>query len=211
MSTATPVARFGPTSGLFSGVLGLLCAATCIAVAVLPGGSLRSSLLLGFGGLAFAGIVWAYFLRPRIVLDTAAGVVVLRNPLYSWVIPLAAVRAVQVRAVTGVRTDEHTYDGIAVGYPLRKLVRSRYQPAGSSHDAYGVNGRLLSLEPDRPPQLTHASQQDEQTLMRERLLHAADEARMLNRPAGPVVRRWARIELTVIAVASAGFVVALVL
>jgi hypothetical protein len=192
MDDLVPAQRYGPTSGVFSGVAGLLICAVAVVVSVVDGltsGSLRFVL----AALVGAVLIWAFLLRPRIVIESGGRTLLLRNPLVDVRVPLAAVKVVGVRAVTTVKTDDAHYEGVAVGHPVRKIVRGRLGPdQGDAPRTW------------RTPRLTEMSTQD---IMTEQVLHAAAEARAQGLPAEPVERRWALPELVLLAVFTVALVV----
>lgn len=162
--------RYGPTSGTVTGVVGLVSCAVVVVVVVV-GGLSPTSVRVGLAALALGVLIWAYLLRPSIVVEPDGHTLLLRNPLVSHRIPIAVVKAVVVRAITTVRThDDDRFDAVAVGYPLRKIARG----------ATGASGR------DRI---------EIQTLMVDRILAAADRARTSEAPVGPVERRYAVVEI----------------
>lgn len=171
MSETGPVQRYGPTSGTVTGVVGLASCAVVVG-AVVVGGLSPTSVRVGLAGLALAVLIWAYLLRPSIVVEPDGHTLLLRNPLVSHRIPIAVVKSVVVRAITTVRThDDDRFDAVAVGYPLRKIARG-HATEGAGRDRIEV-----------------------QTLMVDRILAAADRARTTEAPVGPVERRYAVVEI----------------
>jgi hypothetical protein len=198
--------RYTPTSGLFTGWLGL-CLAAVVLVAVLlddhTSRGTRVAFLAAVGGL----LVWCFMLRPRLVIGSTE--VELRNAFGSWHVPLAAVRRVSVRAVTRVHTDERRYDGVAVGRPVRSLMRARPQRQRSI-GVPGLGGRRMNEDVDaaRIPkgQLDADMVAD---LVVEQLLTLADRARESGQQPEPPRRSWAWVELTLLVLLVAGLVVSL--
>ena len=117
-----PKQSFGPTTGVFSGWIGL-AGVVVIAFFVARDLDLRNAvrwlgLLLSIGVL-----VWAYLLRPRVIV--AAGRVVLRNAFLDVTLPWSLIEECRVRAVTQVWASGKKYVGVAVGRNLRQSARSR--------------------------------------------------------------------------------------
>lgn len=163
--------RFGPTSGVVSGWLGVvLCAG--VAVLALVSGADRGSFRIVLCAAAAGVLVWCFLLRPRIVVRAPAELV-LRNAVSSWVLPLAAVQAVTVRAITKVEAGGRRYDALAVGRSMRP------RRAGSAHPHDAV---------------------EEADLVVQVLLAEADQARKLGTGTGSPRRVWAVPELTALAV-----------
>lgn len=195
MPVPKPEQRYGPTSGTVTGALGVLI---CLVVAVwLPIAShdlVATRWALGIG--AGAVLIWAFMLRPRIVVQPE--MLVLRNPLSSWLVPLACVEVVQVCLLTRIgTTGGATYDAVAVARPLRSLTgRQRLQPSG-------LFGRALSQDSgSESPKLRYARTNTPDgiaDLMTEQILAAAHGAREAGAAAGPVRRVWAIPELAVTA------------
>lgn len=200
MTTSTPERRYGPTSGGLLGVLGLLlCAATLVYVVV--GGIHQVSARVGIATLAAAVLIWAYLLRPRIIVEAGGDTLVLRNPIITYRIPLSAVRMVGVKVVTTVKTADARYDAVAVGYSLRKVIRSGRAHTGASPLVMQPQFRML--EP--PP--TRRVERAEQDVMTEHVLAAAQQARERGLADSPVVRTVAVPELVALAALAVAFLV----
>lgn len=186
MQPPTAEQRFGPTSGKVTGYLGL---AACGAVLVLllrndaGTANLRWVVATAIGAL----VVWSVMLRPRVVLR-AGREVELRNVFSSWLVPLALVRGVSVKAITRVETEDGRYDGVAVGRRVRQLVRE--SRAGRP-----------AVE-DKP----RSSDIDEVDLMITAIDHAAEQARR-DGSEQSVRRVWAVPELAALAVLLVALVV----
>jgi hypothetical protein len=185
--------RFGPTSGVLIGWIGLvLCAVGVVASLQAdrsPDGVGRALAVALLGVL-----IWCYMLRPRVVVGRTT--VVLRNAVSEWHVPLASVQAVVVRAVTRIRTADGRYDGVAVGRPVRKMLRdSSSQPRGPASKPLQKGQIHGDVIPD---------------FVVERILHSADSAREFGQPAGPVTRAWAVPELVLLVLLTVGMVVAFV-
>lgn len=208
MTAADPNAerRYKPTSGLISGWLGVVLAGG-VVVSVLLDDRTATGARVAFLAAVCGLLVWCFMLRPRLVIG--AREVELRNPFMSWHVPLASVRRVAVRAVTRVYTDERRYDGVAVGRPVRSLMRARPQRQHSI-GIPGLGGRRMqeSAEADRLPkgQLDADMVAD---LVVEQLLTLADRARESGHDSGRPRRSWAWAELTLLAVLVVGLVVSL--
>ncbi len=198
--------RFGPSSGSFIGILGLLLCALVVAL-VAAGDPTPGSARVAVAAVGAAVLIWAYLLRPRIILEGSGATLVLRNPLSSWRIPLDAVRVVGVKTVTTVKTDDARYDAVAVGYPLRKLVRDARPglPGPSMSGMMMPSLRGTSFDPT--PEVGKArARLDEQTVMTEAILTAADQARVLRLTAAPAARTYAAVEIALLVTAVLGFV-----
>lgn len=193
MSDSIPEQRFGPTSGVVSGVAGLLVCAAVIGLAVADGlGTISVRVVLG--ALAGAVLVWAFMLRPRIVIEQGGRTLLLRNAFVDRRVPLAAVKVVGVRAVTRIETEDARFDCVAVGRPLRKAVRRGAGPFGTLQGQWGSTPQSAH---DVPRQITEMSTHD---LMTEQVLYAADQARMHGYPDAPVERKPAVPELVLLGV-----------
>lgn len=191
--------RFGPTSGVAVGIIGLLaCAVVAVAVLVDGGGVAAVRVALA-AGLA-AVLTWAYLLRPRILLT--AEHLVLRNPWTEVRLGVASVRDVTVRSFTRVSTQERTFDAVAVGYPLRKLSRERRSPRA------GLFGEadLGSIEDPPVSRGRKARVADIQAVMVEQIGFAAEQARLAGRPVS-VARRWALVEVVAAIVLAAALAI----
>lgn len=204
MSAGESERRYGPTSGTLTGIVGLGLCALVIGL-VVAGDPTAGSVRVAIGAAGAAVLVWAYLLRPRIILEAGGATLVLRNPLSAWRIPLDTVRVVGVKTVTTVKTDDARYDAVAVGYPLRKLVREARpgMPGPSRTPMVMPSLRGTPLDPaDDGPRI---SRQEEQTVMTEAILAAADAARLLRISGPPVSRTYAVVEIALLAVAVLAF------
>ncbi len=146
-----------------------------------------TSVRVAIGAAEAAVLLWAYLLRPRVILEAGGAALVLRNPLSSWRIPLDSVRTVVVRTVTTVKTDDARYDAVAVGYPLRTLVRELRGGGRGPEDAPRI------------------PRHDEQAVMTDAILAAADSARRLGVSGPPASRSYAVVEIGLFAVAALAF------
>jgi hypothetical protein len=198
--------RYKPTSGLLAGWLGVGLA-TVVLVAVLLDDHTSRGTRVAFLAAVCGLLVWCFMLRPRLIIGSTE--VELRNPFASWHVPLASVRRVAVRAVTRVHTDDRRYDGVAVGRPVRSLMRARPQRQ-QSIGVPGLGGRRMNENPDaaRIPkgQLDADMVAD---LVVEQLLTLADRAREAGHQPEPARRSWAWAELVLLALLVVGLVVSL--
>ncbi|MBO9523783.1 MAG: hypothetical protein J7518_19795 [Nocardioidaceae bacterium] len=202
MTEHIPEQRYGPTSGVISGIVGLVVCAVVVGLAIADGLTSTSvRFILGAG--ASAVLIWAYLLRPRIILEQGGRTLLLRNPFVDRRVPLAAVKVVGVRTVTTVRTDEAAYDCVAVGHSVRKVVRGSGPGGGLGGRWFGGAGTVGGPPPAHRPRLNEMSTQDAMT---EQVLYAADQARLHGHATEPVERRLALPELVLLVV----FLVALV-
>ncbi|MET3962934.1 hypothetical protein ABIE44_002868 [Marmoricola sp. OAE513] len=197
--------RYGPTAGTVTGWLGLVvCVALAAVFAVVDVGAARPPWICGFVGGAV--VIWATMLRPVIVVR-APDQVELRNPLSSWLIPLASVEVVQVRAVTRVVASGTPYDAVAVGRRIRKMVRNG--PERVKLGDFGPNtGVAVPVDPPTA-RFDVSTPEALADLMTEQILAAAEDARRTGKPAGPAVRSWAVLEIALLGVAAVAFVVSL--
>lgn len=205
MTTGQLEQRYGPTSGSFTGFLGLALCALVVGL-VLAGDPSPGSVRVAIAAAGAAVLIWAYLLRPRIILEAGGATLVLRNPLSTWRLPLDSVRVVGVKTVTTVKTDDARYDAVAVGYPLRKLVRDSVPgapgPSLSGMMLPSLRGTTLDPTDDEPSRL---ARQDEQTVMTEAILTAADQARVLRLAAPPATRTYAVLEIALAVLAVVAF------
>jgi hypothetical protein len=199
--------RFKPTSGIISGWLGVGLAAVVLISVLLDDHTVvgaRVAFLAAVCGL----LVWCFMLRPRLVIGSTE--LELRNAFTSWHVPLASVRRVAVRAVTRVYTDERRCDGVAVGRPVRSLMRARPQRQHSI-GVPGLGGRRMNEDVDaaRIPkgQLDADMVAD---LVVEQILTFADRAREAGEQPREPRRTWAWVELTLLVLLVVGLVVSLV-
>lgn len=198
---------FRPTSGTGVGWLGVGLAALAV-VSVLVDGHTLGGARFGLGAMIFGLLVWCFMLRPRLVIGSTD--LELRNPFGSWHVPLAGVRRVAVRAVTRVYTDDRHFDGVAVGRPVRSLVRGR----SAQRESIGVPGLGA----------THVSQTEAAPLPKgqldadmtadfvvEQILRAADRARAASADPRTPSRTWAWPELAALLVLATAMALSLLL
>lgn len=202
MSETSPAQRYGPSSGLVLGVVGLAVCALVLGL-VVDAGLSAGSARVGIATLGAAVLIWAYLLRPRIIVEAGGATLHLRNPLTSWRIPLAAVRDVEVKTFTIVTTDDASYEAVAVGYSLRTVVRASRPPSSGflMPSLRGRDGRG-SEETTTP----RRKDQAEQKVMVQRVLAAADRARVLGLVGPPAQRSRAVLELALLGICVVAFV-----
>ena len=217
-SGSIPVRVFRPTSGTVIGWVGVTLAAVAVLVALFDDHTVRS-VRFALAAAIFGLLVWCFMLRPRLVIGTVE--VELRNPFASWHVPLARVRRAAVRAVTRVWTDQRQYDGVAVGRPVRSLMRAR--PARQHTvgiPGLGATRFTEDSEETKAPkgQLTPDMTAD---FVVEQILLSADRARAAAatppvdaaatpaEPAAEPRRTWAWPELSGLAVLGVALVVSL--
>lgn len=200
MSVTITEQRYGPNTGTFSGWLGLaICVGAIVTVLMDPtAAAVRFALVLGVIGV----LVWCFVLRPRIIVREP-NTLILRNALSTWLIPLAAITVVRVKAITRVEAGEAAYDGIAVGRRIKTMVRGQVVKHG---DGFADAGRALGDPPRRdrkhPEVNTPEAVAD---LVTEQVLAAAGRAKEAGRPTEPVRRAWAWPELALLAALVLGF------
>lgn len=123
--TQEPEERFHPTSGRFSGVVGIVIGAFLAGSAVLDGGPDTVWWLIPSGALA-ALLSWVMLLRPRVSLT--AHDLVLRQPFSTQTVPLATIDSVGVGRVLECRAGGQRYVSAAVGRSPRQVRRDSEQP-----------------------------------------------------------------------------------
>lgn len=196
--TGETTQSFGPTSGVGTGWVGL---GALVLVAVATGVQERS--LLGVRvvlGVALAAtLVWCYLLRPRLRIGPRA--VVLRNAYADLVLPLHRVDGVRMSTVTKIYTDDdRTWVGVAVGHPVRAMMRESAgrRPRGDSHRGsdLSLSGRVLA---DRVPQFVE-----------QRITDAVARAKSSHPDPGEAARRVLHVPLLALTgLLAAAFVVSL--
>lgn len=111
---------FEAPSGRLIGAAGLVFLGVLLAVAVLDG--LQGKDLPVAAGFGFAATaIWAVLLRPRVGLGP--DVLVLRRPLSTITLPLAAIEQVALRQVLAVLVAEKRYVATGLGRSRRSLAR----------------------------------------------------------------------------------------
>lgn len=198
-----PEQRYGPTTGGVTGWLGLvLCVGGIVPLLMDPtAGRIRLALAIALAGV----VVWSFMLRPRIIIREPA-TLLLRNPFSTWQVPLAAINRVQVKAITRVEVEDGGYNGVAVGRRVRAMVRG---PVTKYGDGLITPGLRLGTPPRREPKHPSATSPEAiADLLTEQILAASDRARESGQPTGPVLRRWAWVELALLAATAVGFAAA---
>ena len=198
--------RFTPTSGTFSGWLGIFLAGVAVVSVAVSDHTVRGERFALVAAI-FGGLVWCFMLRPRVVIGRS--VIELRNPFFSWHVPLARVDKVAVRAVTWVHTDERRYDGVAVGRPVRSLMRAR----PTRQQTFGLPGLGGSRLPEDPNAALlpkgNLSADMVADFVTEQILLAADRARESTEAVPEPRRSWAWPEIGAIAVLAVALLVSL--
>ncbi len=142
------VERFRPTSGRLTGVLGLLMVAGSLALVAVEA---DSGTLLWFvpGALLAAAVIWAFLLRPAVSVEGED--LVLRGPVSTTYLPLAAIEEIGMGQVLAVRAGGRRYVSGAVGRSRREAGRDdRINPGAAVGLSYGgyVEERLRGLVAD---------------------------------------------------------------
>jgi hypothetical protein len=189
----TPVQRFKPTSGRFVGTAGIAVALVLIAsVAVTEQNQRGLQICLGLAIVVV--LIWMTLLRPGVTAFTQT--LILRNLASDFEVPLAAVDAVVVRHALNVWVGERRYVSPAIGRTSRSMLKKRKPGAASG----------LGTEVNESGQLFGQSSQigsgaDYATFVEQRIEFLARDARRTatGEPA-PVRRRWAVLEIAVVAV-----------
>lgn len=185
--------RFPPTSGVATGWVGVTLSAAAVTTALITDPS-RIGVRYALGAGVFGVLMWCFMLRPRVAIGPQ--VLELRNAFSSWHVPLVEVRRVAVRAITRVYTEDRRFDGVAVGRPVRAMVRSRVRP-GDIPDLVASRDQLDSdLVAD---------------FVTDQILIAADRARDEGHQPVAAVRTWALPELVALGLLSAGLVLSFLL
>jgi hypothetical protein len=124
------VERFTPTSGRFTGVVGLITAGVIVIIAVRDW---DAGMPLGVGILTVLGavLVWAAMLRPALWVTSRD--LVLRGMFSTRRVPLAAIDTVVVTQVTTVKVGDQRYVSPVIGYTVRQTMKSR--AGGTSPDS----------------------------------------------------------------------------
>lgn len=192
MNGSAEVVRFGPTSGVVTGWIGLSLAALVVVTSAV-GARSADDVRMVLGAAAAGVLVWAYLLRPRVLLTERS--VVLRNPLSQWEVPLASITGVRVRSVTRLEVTGRDREliGVGVGRHLRKMAGERVRERSSTEPA----------GPERP---RHSDEADVMITRIESLIALAGGAAD---SGAQVRRRWAWPEIAALLVLVAGLVVAM--
>jgi hypothetical protein len=132
--TDAVVERFQPTSGRFTGILGLVTAAVILVLALVAGDTGRP-LGVAIGAVFGALLSWAALLRPA--LWATRRDLVLRSMFHSVLVPLAAIDKVVVTQVLAVTAGGRRYVSPTIGFTARQTVKGRFGgQVGSSLDTH---------------------------------------------------------------------------
>jgi hypothetical protein len=175
-----------------TGWIGVALSAAAVATALISDPS-RLGVQYALGAGVFGVLMWCFMLRPRVAIGPQ--VLELRNAFSSWHVPLVEVRRVAVRAITRVYTEERRFDGVAVGRPIRAMIRPRVGP-----------GEIADVDPSRD-QLDSDLVAD---FVTDQILIAADRARAEGHEPVAAVRAWALPELVALGLLLAGLVLSFV-
>jgi hypothetical protein len=213
---AEEVHRFRPNNGRVTGYLGLgLCA---LGVVVFAFSGSAHTRVAGLLGCAFTAVlVWAAMLRPKV--SATADELRMRTMVENITIPLASIDTVVVRRYLLVRAGGHKYICPAISRSLRKTVRAEMKWNGG-----GGNLLAPSLSPADPTGSLQTEVKGEHELdyadyVEQQITSLASndrdrrgiEARSEEEYdlGSQVVRRTAWVEIVVLAVLGAAFVVSL--
>ncbi|GAA3805567.1 hypothetical protein [Nocardioides panacisoli] len=176
------IEKFKATNGRVMGLIGLAVALLVAVLAVVSGVSAATVAVVV--GCVLAGVVvWVVLLRPAARVEGPD--LVLRGPLDTRWIPLAAIDRVAVGSILVVLVGGRRYSNTAVHRSRRDSRRDDKLGADVVQRSYGayVESRIERLVAD---------------------------ARAAGRPAGDVRREWAWPEIAALVVLGVAFVVALV-
>ncbi len=126
-SSARPVERFKPTSGILVGYAGMLFVAVTVGYVALRVHTV-TGLQVALGVLFFGVLIWMTQLRSR--ATAYADRLLLKNTVRDAVIPLLAIEEVSVRQTLNVWVGERRYVCIGIGQSMRSMVKGR--KSGSS-------------------------------------------------------------------------------
>jgi len=217
---AAEIQRFRATNGRVMGGIGLaLC---LVATVMLIATETRAVAVPGAIGCVFVGVlVWMALLRPSVVATSTE--LRLRTLFESISIPLASVEAVVVRRYLVVRSGGRRYICPAISRPLRKTIRDELKWSGSNPMQPGLSvdrlgeatGENLQTDVKSEQELAYADFVEQRITS----LAANDRARrgIAERSeeeyelGSQVVRRTAWLEIGVLAVLAAAFVLTLVI
>lgn len=199
-SGGRPVERFGPTSGLVSGSVGLLLAAGTVGyVAVVE--PTPTGLKVALGAALFAALTWAVVLRPRVlVVDDR---VVLRNAFRDTHIPLSAVEHVTLGQALTVWAGGERHQCLGVSRSGRAQIRAQRRQAAAS--TYGAGEAVAAAA-------AHDREQETYAVRRLRVL--ANGAQRLpgdGEAPEPVRHTWAWPEVVAVATTGVGLALGLLL
>lgn len=195
-----PDERFGPTSGLVSGTVGLLLAAGTVGyVAVVE--PTPTGLKVALGAVLFAALTWAVVLRPRVLV--VGDRVVLRNAFRDTHVPLAAVEHVTLGQALTVWAAGERHQCLGVSRSGRAQIRAQRRQAAAAQLGAGEAVAAAAA---------HDLEQETYAVRRLREL-----ARGAQRVAGdgdspqPVRHTWAWPEVLAVAVTGVAFALGLLL
>lgn len=197
---------YGPTSGQVSGWLGI-GGALAIAIISVSHGLSHVDVVLALAMLFTATLIWAFMVRPRVVLGSEE--LVLRNAVVDYWVPYAAIRRIVVRSVTQVWVDERRLVGIGVGRGRKTMMTSRAgQPRARM---FGARAYETPSEQTRRRRGLDLSQLAD--LLEEQVMRRANDASVQpGSSTGPGVRRVAaKPEIAALAVTLAALVLAVLL
>jgi len=217
---AAELQRFRATNGRVMGGIGLaLCLAAAVMLVVTES---RAVAVPGVIGCVLVGVLlWMALLRPSVAATSSE--LRLRTVFESVSIPLASVEAVVVRRYLLVRSGGRRYICPAISRPLRKTIRDELKWSGSNAMQPGLSVDRLGQATGENLQTDVKSEQDlaYADFVEQRIasLAADDRARrgIEERSeeeyelGSQVVRRTAWLEIGVLAVLAAAFVVTLII
>jgi hypothetical protein len=205
MSTALarPVQKFKPTTGPVIGCVGL---AVCLVVVGVVVTSERSVIgaQVALGAVLVGVLIWLVLLRPRATAYDDR--LVLRGILSDTTLPLARIDAAVVRHMLVVWIGEDRYTCAGIARSTRSMVKRRNPGVLSvlglhqTDDRMGAAGAGAMI----------GTSGDYATFVESRIEDLARSARRDGRDVPPVRRRWAPLEIAVLAVSGLAFVLSLV-
>ena len=175
------VERFRTNNGRVVGVIGLAGVLLLLALEVAAGPTDVSPGLVA-GCLLVALVIWVVLLRPAARVE--GGDLVLRGPVDTLWIPLAAIEQVAVGSILAVRADGRRFSSTAVNRSHRETARDVKAGSDIARRSYGA-------------------------YVEDRIQRLAEDAQVAGRPAGGVRRAWAWPEIAGLVVLTLAFVVTL--
>lgn len=213
------VQRFRATNGRVMGGIGLvLCGVVAVMLVVTEPPAVAVPGVIGC--LLVGGLVWMALLRPSVVATSSE--LHLRTLFESVSIPLASVETVVVRRYLLVRSGGRRYICPAISRPLRKTIRDELKWSGSNPMQPGLSvdrlgeatGENLQTDVKKEQELAYADfveQRIAALAANDRARRGIEERSEEEYELGSqVVRRTAWLEIVVLAVLAAAFVVTLV-
>lgn len=202
-----PVERFAPTSGLFLGWTGLVCAAVAIGWVLLAVHTV-TGLRVALGAAVFAVVVHVTQIRPRAA--AYADHLLLRNSLRDTRVPLVAIDEVVVGTALQIWTGDERHVCIGIGKSprdeLKALKRRRVQQVGPSRfQEFKAQAEVAGLD-ERA--MTY------QTFVETRIVELVEAARKqpgADQQSRSVRRAWAWPEVAALGVTLAAFLVSFAL